>query len=249
MQILNISNNLLQYIQPFTLTPLDSVRHIDISNNNLTYIMDNQFVYLSSAEHINLSRNSIDNIQKYSFSDLRSLKVLDLSYNKLFDDEFLTDLGTLSSLDASFNQFDAFDSTNIKTIDSVSFQGNPFGCSWLLAEIANGDFGNIRLGIDIGNVTNNFEMRAPEEITCTDYDNDDPLRVKSMIRNIVVIRQVIRGPIIDSGISKPDEEDVRGFFHLIFILDDLVMQLINFSGRGFSGYVSEVCRSTLYRRI
>lgn len=185
--------------------------------------MDNQFVYLSSVEHINLSRNSIDNIQKYSFSDLRSLKVLDLSYNKLFDDEFLTDLGSLSSLNVSFNNFDAFDPTNIKTIDNVSFEGNPLGCSWLMWEISNDNFGNIRLGIEIGNVTNDSRMRAPEEITCTDYDDDDPLRVKSVVRNIVVIRQIIRSSFNDSSDRQLDAEDVRCHINSLLIGYDAIL--------------------------
>lgn len=207
-QIFNASNNQLQHIQPITVTPLTSVKHFDISHNNLTYIMDNNLVYLVAAEHINISYNKIDNIQKWSFSDLKALKVLDLSHNRIFDDEFLTDLRGLTVLNVSYNRFDAFDPSNVQAIDEVNFQGNPLGCSWLLSQMANDEFGNIRLGHFLVSASVNHSeehVRAPEEIKCLDYDSDDPLRVNSIERNIVVVRQIIKEPCVDRTTEEVSE--------------------------------------------
>lgn len=207
-QVLNISNNELLYIQSMTLSTLPSVTHWDASYNNITYIMDNQFVYLGSAEYINLSHNKIDNIQKYSFSDLPELMVLDLSYNRIFDDEFFTGLASLSALNLSHNQFDAFDPTLLQTIGNVDLKHNPLGCSWLLSEIADNDFGNIRLGELIGN--ENAIGFTTQEIRCSDYDNDSPLRNTPVVRNIVVIRKLIKENFTQIERLEPILTDVSG---------------------------------------
>lgn len=190
LRVLNISNNELLYIQSMSLSTLEAVTHWDASNNNLTYVMDNQFVYLGSAEYINLSHNKIDNIQKYSFSDLPELKVLDLSYNQIFDDEFFSGLATLQELNLCHNKFDAFDPNYLETIGQVNMRDNPLGCSWLLSEIGDTDFGDIRLGNLVGNQSG-VGIKA-EEIKCNDYDNDNALGNGPIIRNIIFVRKLVR---------------------------------------------------------
>lgn len=170
--------------------------------------MDNHLANLMAVEHINLSFNTINNIQKWSFTDLKMLQILDLSYNRIYDDDFFTDLGALTALNVSYNQFDAFDPSNLQTINEVNFQGNPLGCSWLLSEMVNGEFGTIRLGKFLSDAKTNrsdIKLRAPEEIRCLDYDSDNPLRVQSVERNIVVVRQVIKEPCAERKSSEINE--------------------------------------------
>lgn len=167
--------------------------------------MDNQFVYLSSVMNINLSHNTIDNIQKYSFSDLKELQILDLSHNNIFDDEFLVDLGSVRSLNLSHNQFDSLNVVNVKAIEDIGLHGNPWGCSWLLSQIANEDLGNVHFGSYIGEsdrVAGGKYVNAPEDVRCFDYDSDDPLRVKSIERNIVVVRQLVQKKCEESGYAE-----------------------------------------------
>lgn len=243
LKVLNVSHNELLYIQSLSLSMLSSVTHWDASNNNLTYIMDNQFVYLGSAIDINLSQNKIDNIQKYSFSDLPDLKVLDLSYNRIFDDDFFTGLTKLQRLDLSYNQFDAFDSTYLQSIGQVDMRANPLGCSWLLAEIAETDFGSIRLGELVGNQSL-IGIKA-EEIQCNDYDNDDANGNRPLIRNIVVVRKVIKEHSTNGSerLMESNMTDVRNEKETIIQAANRNFKrrfLLLFAGGRLFGHVTEI---------
>jgi Leucine-rich repeat (LRR) protein len=82
LKYLNLSNNKLKTLDPFTLSQL---HQLNLASNNLRYLDENFFSYLKSLKILTLSFNKINSTDflKTSKNYLKNLEILDLEKNKI----------------------------------------------------------------------------------------------------------------------------------------------------------------------
>lgn len=96
---------------------------------------------------------------------------------------------TITVLDLRYNQFEMFNSSYLLQINDVRLAGNPWTCSWLVAELilqANNPRQNIHFGSSyllntLANETQKFP--TPEKIDCYDYSGTG--KKEAILRHII----------------------------------------------------------------
>lgn len=83
LQILNLSANSIERIEPNSFRSLTHLRVLDISQNNLHFLGPDVLYPLTVLQYLNLSHNRIEILSRNCFSNLMKLQQLDISWNKL----------------------------------------------------------------------------------------------------------------------------------------------------------------------
>ena len=135
---------------------LAKLKTLVMSGNKLTYLFNNALEDLSELEHIDLSKNAIDEIQDDVFSHLRKLRTINLSENQLSTDNFLENVDTLKNLNMSHNQFENLNLSMFYHYHNVELNGNPWNCSWLIAEMM-----TVSHGIEFGH---NYTIEMQDQL-------------------------------------------------------------------------------------
>lgn len=126
LKFLNISNNNLETILPFTFADGQSLINLDISYNKLEKIDVQMFNGLPKLEMLDLSNNGINTIAKGSFANLNRLNVLKLCKNSLttLDSEAFGQI-PIDFLYLNDNQFTSFSFLTFKkSLDTIDLSNN-----------------------------------------------------------------------------------------------------------------------------
>ena len=88
---IDLSYNMLKFVDEQTFEALPKLAKLDLSHNSLKAIRANTFLYLHSLRHLDLSYNQIDSVERKAFRLLKNEKpmIIDLSSNNLIVDEKL----------------------------------------------------------------------------------------------------------------------------------------------------------------
>lgn len=210
--MLNIRNNEITSIRSTAFGDLSKLDSLDASYNKLTRLLDNRLIYLTKIQKINLSHNQISSIQSFTFSDLTELRVLDLSFNQLHSDNFIKFENGMKFLNLTNNQYQHFNLTSLKSIESVNLTANPWNCTWLVDSFVRREhhITKIQFGQKlIDNSHQNTTEQKAEYVNC--IDPNDMASVKNIL-------------IIDSsyGPQKNNETDKKvKYAHFARTLSDL----------------------------
>ncbi|XP_032673539.1 leucine-rich repeat neuronal protein 3-like isoform X2 [Odontomachus brunneus] len=107
LQMLNVSHNMLEYIDDNSLNDrVTKLKILDLSYNRLTIVNETMLEHLTMLECLSLSHNPIgDGIHNGAFWNLKALKHLDMRNISapFFSGDFFKTLTNLSNLDISWN--------------------------------------------------------------------------------------------------------------------------------------------------
>ncbi|KAJ4842847.1 hypothetical protein Tsubulata_041419 [Turnera subulata] len=124
---------------------LGLVKSVDLSSNNLSGEIPGIITTLLGMVALNLSHNQLIGSIPPTFGNLRALQSLDLSQNQLFGElpGSIQGLNYLSLLNVSYNNLSGKIplSTQLQSLDSSGFMGNPKLCGRPLSNACPGDEG------------------------------------------------------------------------------------------------------------
>lgn len=126
LKFLNISNNNLKNILPFTFNDGQSLINLDLSYNKLEKIDVQMINGLPKLEILDLSNNEIKTIERGSFKDLNSLNILKLGKNSFttLDAETFGQI-PLQYLYLNDNQFKSFSFLTFnRSLDTIDLSNN-----------------------------------------------------------------------------------------------------------------------------
>lgn len=115
LNILDLSENMIAYLDPNIFRPLTKLKFLNLSKNVLTIISGDIFNTMSQLSHLDLSYNMLMNIPDNSFMGTQ-LKILNLTKNRItyLKYNFCTDLRNSNA-----------------TLEVFFFNHNPFQCACL----------------------------------------------------------------------------------------------------------------------
>ena len=116
-EVLNLQDNLLDFIPALNITPYMNVRQVDLTRNAFQKFPTNLELIFPNIRHLDLTANKITSISKEDFTNSRSLKTLILTENLI---EFLpadtfTHLATTEKIYLTENR--------VKDVSSFAFRG------------------------------------------------------------------------------------------------------------------------------
>jgi Leucine-rich repeat (LRR) protein len=121
LQILNLRNNSIGYIEDNAFTPLYNLHTLNLAENRLHTLSDNIFNGLKVLSKLTLNNNLISIIETDVFSNCTDLKELDLSSNQLQDvPEAIKGLTVLKTLDLGENQITQFKGGAFKNLNQLT---------------------------------------------------------------------------------------------------------------------------------
>lgn len=130
LEMLDLSFNLIERIDPYSFENLPILVELDLGSNQLSYLDPYTFYGLGSLRYLNLSSNRIESIDKRLFSFTVNLIYLDLDYNSL---KIIED-GTFLAL--NYLKYLYLNSISVEEISSTLFDGlSSFESIWVSDEM------------------------------------------------------------------------------------------------------------------
>lgn len=115
LQVLNVSHNLIKYIDGEIFKDFSHLKYLDLSNNQITFLPDQTFSAMSRLESIKINNNSLTTIDDDVFLDLK-LNHLDLSCNRLSDDNFLWPAVNIDYLNLTLNDYKEINASVLENV-------------------------------------------------------------------------------------------------------------------------------------
>ena len=112
LRVLRFDSNNLREIFYKDLSELENLEILNLDNNLISYIEASSFLKLKKLDTLILSRNSINSFASIdTFDSLTELKLLNLSWNRIefVSSRFFNQLFKLETLDLSFNSINLFE--------------------------------------------------------------------------------------------------------------------------------------------
>lgn len=129
LQIIDLSLNKLSSLPDMVFAKLSQLKEIDLSDNGLTSLQENIFDDQQWLEVLHLRANNLKSLPEVLFRNNERLRVLDLSHNELYSlpDTIFQSTLALTTLDLSENQFSVVPSEDLaraKNLEELDISAN-----------------------------------------------------------------------------------------------------------------------------
>ncbi|KAL2099869.1 hypothetical protein ACEWY4_004263 [Coilia grayii] len=207
-KVLDLSRNLISFINPDFFRDTEHVTCFNLSANNIAHLNGSQFKKFPNLKYLDLSRNRAYLSSDQAFTELKHLEILDLSHNKHYFQlvglnhslAFTKHLTSLKVLDLSENEISSLTDEHMESgsLKNLSFAGNRLDLMWHNSKRFHSLFKNLRvlqsLDLSFNKLTmipNSVHNKLPKNLTFLSLNQNGMLTFNwSMISHLPLLEEL-----------------------------------------------------------